>query len=196
MGSKRPLVQCNLAIDIQGDYTGSFSTPEDWARVHALREEMDAVGVGGATYRHDRPQLTARAEYLGRPPRRQPRPVVFSSSGNVPPHPLGELIVVGPTKPIGNVCWLQAHDFYSGLCSLSAIGITSLLVEGGLTLHRALLALGLIDSLTIFVRGATSRDMALAAAERSLPAHFGLNEPFARGYLLTSRSPMQFPPLA
>lgn len=53
------------------------SGPESRAAVHDLRTRVDAVLVGGATLRHDDPQLTARPD--DREPGRQPLAVVVTS---------------------------------------------------------------------------------------------------------------------
>lgn len=48
-----------------------ISCAADLRRVHLQREVADAIAVGRITWDIDRPRLDARAEWLGRSPRRQ-----------------------------------------------------------------------------------------------------------------------------
>ena len=72
---RRPYVHLNFALggDSHPQRTGQISSPEDWSRVHALRERYTAIAVGAKTWLQDRPRLTARREHLGREPFRQPQ---------------------------------------------------------------------------------------------------------------------------
>ncbi|MBO0883909.1 MAG: dihydrofolate reductase family protein, partial [Mycobacterium sp.] len=62
----RPFIHLNFAIDQWGRHCGASGKPlqvscgQDWQRVHALREQYDAVAVGAQTWLLDRPRLNVR----------------------------------------------------------------------------------------------------------------------------------------
>jgi diaminohydroxyphosphoribosylaminopyrimidine deaminase / 5-amino-6-(5-phosphoribosylamino)uracil reductase len=93
---------------------------------------VDAVGVGGATARADRPRLDARDVAT---PRGQPRRLVFSR---------------GPLPP-GLDLELRTGPVAEELRTLASEGVQSLLLEGGPTLAASFLAEGLVDKLLVFV---------------------------------------------
>jgi len=146
-------------------------------RVHELRQAVDAILVGVDTVIADDPALTVRLDAAALPPAqvRHPRPVVLDSRGRAPLDSTllaGErdtvtLIAGTPAMPdayraaLGrNGCELlllepAADDARVPLAPLldhlGALGIQSLLVEGGPTVHGAFLDAGLVDELWCFV---------------------------------------------
>jgi len=196
----RPLVHVNLAMDSEGktaQQNGSalpLSCEKDWCRVHELREHYSAVVVGARTWLQDSPRLTARAERLGRQPRRQPERVIFAGRHNCefnPDH--RRTFVVGSGRSSGGSIRIEAHDhnLERPLRVLRKCGLKSLLVEGGLTLLGSFVRDGFIDRLTVYVRS-DSRTVAERAVRSALPAlsqdSFQF-EAFGQGTLVTGDYP-------
>ena len=160
--SSRPFVALKLATSLDGriaDADGHarwVSGPEarDW--LHWLRAGYEAIAVGGATARLDDPSLTARGAVT---PRIPPRRVVFSRSGMLPTslslvrtaHAVPTILFTDPgVEPdaalsVAGVAVHPAADLGAALETLRALGVTSLLVEGGGALAGALLTAGLVD---------------------------------------------------
>lgn len=167
----RPHVVLKLAQDAGGRTRppagGYLTGPAARARVHALRAEVDAVLVGGATVRADDPGLDVRHVPAGR----QPRPVVLTASGDLPPDARilarRPLVVVGPATPAERRRALAAAgaevvavdgdaagpDPAAALAALPAHGVLTVLAEPGPRLARALLAADLVDGAELHVAG-------------------------------------------
>ncbi|HEU5057528.1 MAG TPA: bifunctional diaminohydroxyphosphoribosylaminopyrimidine deaminase/5-amino-6-(5-phosphoribosylamino)uracil reductase RibD [Kofleriaceae bacterium] len=132
---------------------------------HQLRDTHDAVMVGVGTVLADDPRLTVRGVRGGRDPVR----VVVDGSLRTPPG----AAIVGPGRTIiattrsaaatregrlaaaGSEVWRLPGRGRVDLAALAArlagAGITSVLVEGGPTLHGALLDAGLVDEVRLFL---------------------------------------------
>lgn len=168
----RPLIHLNFAVDEEGRFAGAPGRPAilscatDWRRVHGLREHYDAVAVGGRTWNLDRPQLTARAEKLGREPRQQPRRVVFAGSNPVkPPRAGAPLFLISALDckiDETTVIRCLGRQLNEPLQCLHSAGIRSMLVEGGPTLIESFLQQGYADRITIFARARDERSAAAA----------------------------------
>jgi len=135
MAQGRPFVTYKAAVTLDGRMTlpGSHWISGEASRqlVHELRGASDAVAVGMATARIDRPELTARdVEVI-----RQPRRLVFGS-GPLPEGAELELL----TGPLG-----------AELSRLAEEGVQSLLLEGGSRLATSFLREGFVDKLLVFV---------------------------------------------
>jgi diaminohydroxyphosphoribosylaminopyrimidine deaminase/5-amino-6-(5-phosphoribosylamino)uracil reductase len=139
-------------------------------RAHEWRAAADGVVVGIGTALADDPQLTART---GVNPGHQPRRVVFDSLARLPLSsrlvaataevPL--IVVVSRAAPRADVDALEAGDAHvivatgeneparvrSALEQLGAMGITSLLLEGGPHLAGAFLDAGEVDEVRLFL---------------------------------------------
>lgn len=193
---RRPLIHVNFAangrhLSHPQPCSANISCHADWRRVHVLRERYDAVAVGARTWIIDQPRLTARAERLGREPRRQPARVIFAGS-----HPCIFARAGSPAYVVGrnldmdeNVVAVAAdmNDLSAPLKALHDHGIESLFVEGGPTLLRSFFDQGFIDVVSIFVRASTVL-AARHAARQSLgpiPVTFSVR-PFGEGFLLES----------
>ena len=139
--------------------------------IHRERAEVDAIGVGSATILADDPLLTARGAYRTRPLTR----VVFDRSLRTPPAArilstleAGPVIIIS-TLPqdaesgrraelllaAGAQIELIDNDAAEGflplaLSRLLSMGVTSLVLEGGPTLHAAAWAAGVVDRVQIF----------------------------------------------
>jgi diaminohydroxyphosphoribosylaminopyrimidine deaminase/5-amino-6-(5-phosphoribosylamino)uracil reductase len=130
----RPFVILKLALtaDGRGALPGErwVSGEESRRRVHELRAQVDAVGVGMGTVRADDPQLTARDVDA----KRQPRRLAFGR---------------GPL-PEGSELELRTGPLADELHALAAEGVQSLLLEGGMTLASSFLHEDLVDKVMIF----------------------------------------------
>jgi diaminohydroxyphosphoribosylaminopyrimidine deaminase/5-amino-6-(5-phosphoribosylamino)uracil reductase len=170
-----------------------ISSEESRRRSHHWRAELDAVAIGIGTALADDPQLTARvggyggeaAGKGGSSPYRQPHRVVFDSTARLPlesrlVQQAAEIpltVVASRAAPNAEVARLEgaganvlvatgANDparVCSGLDQLGALGVTSILLEGGPRLAGAFLDAGEIDELRLFLAplllgGRTARD--------------------------------------
>ena len=150
-------------------------------RAHRWRASLDAVAVGIGTALADDPQLTARVEGV----HRQPRRIVFDSLGRLPTS--SQLITAAADIPLTVVVSRAAMRsetealenagaevivatgeneparVRSALDQLGALGVTSILLEGGPHLAGAFLDIGEIDEVRLFLAplllgGGTARD--------------------------------------
>jgi riboflavin biosynthesis pyrimidine reductase len=182
------------ALQALSMHDGNVSCGADWQRVHQLREHYDAIAVGGRTWNLDRPRLTARAERLGREPKRQPLRVIFAGSQACMVHQADV-----PTFVVGNgkqQAWandaqgltslpMQGHDLRQPLRTLYQYGVRSLLVEGGRTLLQSFFRQGFADVVTIFVRAPSVEIAVLSACgDLGLKPDAVRASPFGEGYLL------------
>jgi len=155
-------------------YDSGSSCPVDLRRAHELRETYPAIAVGRRTFELDEPQLTVRAEHLGRAPLSQPRRIILTRSADFRP-PLGYQQIVCP-----------AGNLKAALEGESLRGIDGLLLEAGPTLLRAFLEQRALSALTIYLRGQQPEGVlpALFRLLPALPRHFNM-ERTGQGYLLT-----------
>ncbi len=152
---------------------------------HQWRASVDAVVVGIGTALADDPQLTARPEGTPADPSEQPRRVVFDSLARLPPS--SQLVAVAAEIPLTVVVSRAAARadtdvletagvqvlvatgeneparVRSALDQLGALGVASLLLEGGPHLAGAFLDTGEIDEIRLFLAplllgGRTARD--------------------------------------
>ncbi|HEX5225599.1 MAG TPA: bifunctional diaminohydroxyphosphoribosylaminopyrimidine deaminase/5-amino-6-(5-phosphoribosylamino)uracil reductase RibD [Solirubrobacteraceae bacterium] len=152
---------------------------------HRWRASVDAVVVGIGTALADDPQLTARPSGLPADAESQPRRVVFDSLARLPPSsqlaaaaaevPL--IVIVSRAAPRAEIDALEAAGAQvfvatgeneparvrSGLDQLGALGVASVLLEGGPHLAGAFLDAGEIDELRLFLAplllgGSAARD--------------------------------------
>jgi diaminohydroxyphosphoribosylaminopyrimidine deaminase/5-amino-6-(5-phosphoribosylamino)uracil reductase len=144
--------------------------------IHRDRAEVDAIGIGSGTLLADDPLLTARGAYRSRPLVR----VVFDRSLRTPPDArilstldAGPIIVMSTTRRdsaarhraellesagarVELVGDEAADGFVAGaLGALARLGVTSLTLEGGPTLHAAAWAAGLVDRVQIYTTPVT-----------------------------------------
>lgn len=196
----RPFVHVNLAMTSDGrmaDACGralSISCPADWERVHGLRERYDAIAVGGRTWLNDSPRLTARQEFLGHPPLRQPARVIFAGGHPCPiPEDGRPTFVIGRRPPPADrAVYVPARtpDVRGPLQALWRHGVQSLLVEGGPTLLRSFLAAGVVDRLTVFVAGgAASLAQRAPSLHHWLPPQPASPAPLGAGHVLELAPP-------
>jgi len=152
---------------------------------HRWRASVDAIVVGIGTALADDPQLTARPDGLPAEPGEQPRRVVFDSLARIPPG--SQLVAAAAQIPLTVVVSraaaradtdaLEAAGVHvivatgeneparvrSGLDQLGALGVASILLEGGPHLAGAFLDAGEIDEIRLFLAplllgGSAARD--------------------------------------
>ena len=135
VAAKRPFVILKLALTLDGRVavpgTRWVTGEESRRRVHELRAQVDAVGVGMGTVRADDPQLTARDVVAAQ----QPRRLAFGR---------------GPL-PDGSELELRTGGLEDELAALAAEGVQSLLLEGGPTFAEGFLRADLVDKVLLFV---------------------------------------------
>jgi diaminohydroxyphosphoribosylaminopyrimidine deaminase/5-amino-6-(5-phosphoribosylamino)uracil reductase len=135
VAAKRPFVILKLALTLDGRVAvpGArwVTGEESRGRVHELRAQVDAVGVGMGTVREDDPQLTVRDVGVVQ----QPRRLAFGR---------------GPL-PDGSELELRTGGLEDELAALAAEGLQSLLLEGGPTLAEGFLRADLVDKVLLFV---------------------------------------------
>jgi diaminohydroxyphosphoribosylaminopyrimidine deaminase / 5-amino-6-(5-phosphoribosylamino)uracil reductase len=167
-----PYVLVKSAITLDGAVTDAkntrtpLSSPESVERVHQLRHEYDAVGVGSNTVIVDNPRLTCRIKNGINPIR-----VIFDSRLKIPTNAgvfkePGETIVLtcynintsekrhflkkNPLITIVEVPKKGQHlNLKKALKILGKQGIGSILIEGGPTLTTALLNAKLVNELML-----------------------------------------------
>ena len=117
---------------------------------HRLRDTHDACMVGVGTVLADDPRLTVRGVRGGRDPVR----VVVDSRLRTPPDArvIGrERRLTGAGAEVWRLPGRRAVDLGALARRLADAGITSVLVEGGPTLHGALSDDGLVDEIRLFL---------------------------------------------
>jgi diaminohydroxyphosphoribosylaminopyrimidine deaminase/5-amino-6-(5-phosphoribosylamino)uracil reductase len=137
-------------------------------RVHRQRAEVDAIAIGSGTLLSDDPLLTARGAYRARPLAR----VVFDRRLRTPASARllatidrGPVIIVVTAKACeaapDHVKVLEAagarvlvrpdEDLAGSIRALMPLGVTSVVIEGGPTLHRAALEADIVDVVHVYI---------------------------------------------
>jgi 5-amino-6-(5-phosphoribosylamino)uracil reductase len=174
----RPYVLCSAAVSLDGYLDDAspqrllLSGPEDFDRVDRLRADADAILVGAGTLRADDSRLVVRsaerrAARVARGAPEHPLKVAVSASGLLSPglrffHTGGDRLVYTAAAAAGRLAGTldgraevvalgPLPDWAAVLDDLGARGVRRLLVEGGGTVHTALLAGGLADELRLAV---------------------------------------------
>jgi diaminohydroxyphosphoribosylaminopyrimidine deaminase / 5-amino-6-(5-phosphoribosylamino)uracil reductase len=187
----RPWVLFKSAMTLDGKVatrTGDskwISGEDSRGLAHRWRASVDAIVVGIGTALADDPQLTARPDGLPAEPGSQPRRVVFDSLARLPPSSqlvaaVAEIpltIVVSRAAARADTDALEAAGVQvlvatgeneparvrSALDQLGALGVASVLLEGGPHLAGAFLDAGEIDEIRLFLAplllgGSAARD--------------------------------------
>jgi diaminohydroxyphosphoribosylaminopyrimidine deaminase / 5-amino-6-(5-phosphoribosylamino)uracil reductase len=148
--------------------------------IHRDRAEVDAIAIGSGTVLADDPLLTARGAFRYRPLVR----VVFDSRLRVAPTArllstlgAGPVIIVSTRSAVDTARERAAHLVDAGadilpvsgepalvdaLEQLASRGISSIIVEGGVALHRAFWDAGLVDRVQVYM---TPHELGPAALE-------------------------------
>ena len=177
MRRARPFVTMKVALSREGFAAGPDRTrvrltgPAANRFIHRERAEVDAIAVGSGTVIADDPVLTARGAYRTRPLVR----VVFDRRLKTPPTArllataaAGPIIILGMASAsaghIANVETLRragaqvelieavsSEGFLTAsMARLAQLGVCSLVLEGGPSLHGAVWKAGLVDRVQIF----------------------------------------------
>ena len=175
MTRRRPFVTMKVAVSADHRIAAApgVRTPMTGAAagrvIHRDRAEVDAIAVGSGTVLVDDPSLTARGAFRHRPLVR----VVFDSRLRTPPQArllstldAGPVIIVSTrsnaNRAPGRVTALHAagaeilaaddgSTLQQILERLADGGVSSLIVEGGLLLHRAFWDADLVDRVQMYV---------------------------------------------
>jgi len=171
----RPFITMKVALSadhriaIRPGVRTTLTGPASARLIHRDRAEVDAIAVGSGTVLADDPLLTPRGAFRHRPLVR----VVFDSRLRTPAESrlfstlkTGPVIIVtsGTTLErvrdradslidVGAELLAVAGDssIAEGLKQLAARGISSMIVEGDLTLHRAFWDAGLVDRVQMYM---------------------------------------------
>ena len=176
----RPLCLLKAAASLDGrtaaaDGTSQWITgPEARADAHRLRAESGAVVVGAGTALADEPSLTFRnLDFEPGLTPAQPLRVLLDATGRVPATgPLFDLglaptlvLTTSAADPAARAAWEQTGaaveevtgkdgvDLDEALELLGRRGILQVMVEGGATLHGALLRAGSADRIVVYTGG-------------------------------------------
>ena len=177
----RPYVCLNVAASADGKIDtverrgAAISSPRDRERVDALRAAADAVMVGSHTLHDEDPRLTVKSDALRQARRERglpANPARVAVAGRLRLRPDARFLNEAParvvlfTTPQTETAQLdmlraagaEVHihpgprvDLPRALEALKASGVERLMVEGGATLNFALLSLGLVDEITVYV---------------------------------------------
>lgn len=171
---RRPFVIMKAAVSLDRRVAArpgmrtSLTSSAALRHAHEVRAEIDAIGVGSNTLLVDDPQLTSRGVCRSRPltrvvfDRRLRTPVgarVFSTLEQ------GPVIIMTTSGALTD--WpdraaalaragarleaLDQADFATALTRLAASEVTSLILEGGPTIHAAAWNAGLVDCVHLYV---------------------------------------------
>ena len=157
--------------------------------IHRLRAEVDAIGVGSTTVLVDDPLLTARGVERTRPltrvvfDRRLRTPVTARLVGTLTDGPViiitTEGAVTGHTDKVMQLreAGVRLETMPDGAATIGAalqrlgsLEITSLILEGGVTIHRAVWDAGLVDRVQQFVTPIVLGAEGVPWLELSIPA--------------------------
>ncbi len=170
----RPFVTVKVALSQDGCIAAepgirtALTGPSANRYIHRERAEVDALAIGSGTLLADDPQLTARGAFRYRPLTR----VVFDSRLRTPPtakllstRSAGPVIIMSTpftaerrpdrmralTDAGAQIELIGGDQPLAGaLARLAGLGIMSLVVEGGVALHRAFWEAGLVDRLEVY----------------------------------------------
>jgi diaminohydroxyphosphoribosylaminopyrimidine deaminase/5-amino-6-(5-phosphoribosylamino)uracil reductase len=174
----RPFVIAKWAMSLDGK---TITTPGDSRKIsgaksslhtHEIRQQVDAILVGSTTAIADDPELTARSQ--SHIITRQPTRIILASKGLLPAHlkiingSLPGKTWIATTAPV-NRAWHDAMTaqqvevimlprdekgqvcLHSLLAELGKRQITSVLVEGGMTVHESFFRENLVDKILVYV---------------------------------------------
>lgn len=181
MQNKRPFVILKWAMSLDGKTVTSakdsrqISGEAAQKQTHQLRQSVDAILVGSQTATTDNPRLTARLpqkEASGK----QPLRIILTTHGNLPLdlrvfNSSAEAQTLVATTEAADKSWIRAItaknieviilpknsdgkvDLNNLLDELGKRNITSLLVEGGMTVHHDFLQNKLANKVIVYVAG-------------------------------------------
>ena len=170
----RPLVILKVALSVDGCVSAApgvrtaLTGPAANRVIHRQRAEVDAIAIGAGTVVADDPSLTARGAYRARPLTR----IVFDRSLRTPASArlfstldAGPVIVVTTDRARADapdraaalsasgarIMALATDDLALAFGRVKDLGVTSVVLEGGVALHRAALAAGVVDVVHAYI---------------------------------------------
>ena len=170
----RPFVTMKIATSLDGRIAArrgaqtSITAEAASAMVHHTRAEVDAVGVGSTTIGVDDPQLTARGVSRSRPLSR----IVLDRRLRTPPTArllrtlnAGPVLIVTTDRAVrakaelaeqlrglgATLEPLETCEISDVMKRLGELEVTSLLLEGGATVHRAAWSAGVVDRVQRYI---------------------------------------------
>jgi len=176
---KRPFVIAKWAMSLDGKTSTHpsdsrhISSQESQQAAHALRQQVDAILVGAKTAIHDNPSLTVRLTPEGVTPK-HPIRIVLASQGQLPTYlklfdatmPAKTIIAVTDKadslwckqmQSANTEIWVLPQnadgqvDLFSLLTALGKQNISSLLVEGGMTVHDSFFRANLVNKVHVYI---------------------------------------------
>jgi diaminohydroxyphosphoribosylaminopyrimidine deaminase/5-amino-6-(5-phosphoribosylamino)uracil reductase len=178
--TKRPFVIAKWAMSLDGKTTTNtkddrnISSQETQQTAHLIRQQVDAILIGANTATLDNPRLTARPNTQTSDAVKQPIRIVLSTHGDLPL----DLTIFDSNLPsqtiVATTCdadknWLKALadkkidvlllpknadgqiNLPDLLDELGNRAISSLLVEGGMTLHQNFLQASLVNKIHVYL---------------------------------------------
>ena len=173
MRDRRPFVVLKAAMSVDGYISEApgkrtmLTSAEADRHAHLFRAEVDAIAVGSETILVDDPLLTARGAYRERPLTR----VIFDRRLRTPAHAAvlstlaaGPVMIMTSPAAAGSAALVQPLTARGAVIEavegpalrdtferLAALGIESLLLEGGSEVHAAAWDEDLVDLVSIYV---------------------------------------------
>lgn len=176
---KQPFVIAKWAMSLDGKTAANENDAKQISGIaakqhtHHLRQQVDAILIGANTALQDNPELTARAIAAEDTVQRQPLRIILSGqttlpaelklvSGQLP----GKTLIAATQRTLPSVEHLASShvdilllpENSAGKISLPALlaklvelDITSLLVEGGMTVHQDFFAEKLVNQIDVYV---------------------------------------------
>jgi diaminohydroxyphosphoribosylaminopyrimidine deaminase/5-amino-6-(5-phosphoribosylamino)uracil reductase len=173
MRRQRPLVIVKVALSLDGCIATApgvrtpLTGPVANRAIQRQRAEVDAIAVGSGTILADDPMLTARGVYRARPLVRvvfDRRLRMLTTARLLSTLDSGPVIIVGSDrgcaeKPgaveqlskAGARVITPAGDIGSAIAALREFEVTSVVLEGGATLHAAALQAGIVDVVNAYI---------------------------------------------
>lgn len=176
---QRPFVIAKWAMSLDGKMithpldTRDISSPAARCMTHETRQQVDAILIGAKTAIHDNPLLTARSSNIATN-WKQPTRIILANNSLLPAHlklwdpALPAKTIVATTAschPLSKQMLLDKnievmtfpHDQPGKVCLMSLLNelgkrkITSLLIEGGKTIHESFFNANLINQIQVYL---------------------------------------------
>lgn len=168
---QRPFVIAKWAMSLDGRTivnngdSPQISDPESQKHVHHQRQQVDAILIGSQTAIKDNPYLNVRLSSTQ--VAKQPIKIVLSTHNQLPENlnlfTMGKTIIATTKKPAQEIVSKNIEIIVlpknadnqvclqSLLKNLGQRGITSILVEGGMTVHESFMKENLIDKIQVYI---------------------------------------------
>ncbi len=170
MQTKRPFVIAKWAMSLDGktvtnNQDRNITSNDTQLNAHLLRQQVDAILIGAETARTDNPSLTVRHPNIRI--HKHPLRIILSSKGDLPlslklfdqtlPGKTLLIVTEEPTAALQqqwhqhHIQWHKVSDLPSLLDYLGTLQISSLLVEGGMTVLQQFFRENLINKVRVYI---------------------------------------------